>query len=118
MIEACVDEFLRTPAEIHLAPDALLDRFTEAKVEQVGPVAGLSLTRSPLSALQRAEKRLFDLFVSSLGSSRSAPFLAHSRLPCVSKVWPGAVSADALRFQSGALPHFQVSLHADDGRWR
>ena len=75
VIEACVDEFLRTPSEIHLAPDALLDRFTEAKVEQIGPVLGLSLTRSPLSLLQQAEKRLFDILVSSLALLALAPLL-------------------------------------------
>src|SRR5258708_17869003 len=66
VIEACVDAFLRTPAEIHLGPEAILDRFSEAEVAELGPISSLSLTRQPLSVLQHAEKRAFDLVVASL----------------------------------------------------
>jgi Undecaprenyl-phosphate glucose phosphotransferase len=76
VIEACVDVFLRTPAEIHLGSQAILERFKEARVVQFGPTAGLGLTRPPLTRLQRAEKRAFDLVAATLGLIALAPLLA------------------------------------------
>ena len=74
LVEACIDAFLRTPTEIHLGGEALLDRFKEARVVAFGPSAGLALTRPPLTRLQLAEKRAFDLVVASLGLVLLAPF--------------------------------------------
>jgi exopolysaccharide biosynthesis polyprenyl glycosylphosphotransferase len=76
VIEACVDVFLRTPAEIHLGSQAILERFKEARVVQFGPTAGLGLTRPPLTRLQRAEKRAFDLVAATLGLIALAPLFA------------------------------------------
>ena len=67
LIEACVDAFLRTPAEIHLGPQEILERFTEAEVAKLGPIASLSLTRRPLSTLQMIEKRIFDIVAAGFG---------------------------------------------------
>jgi Undecaprenyl-phosphate glucose phosphotransferase len=75
-IEACVDVFLRTPAEIHLGSEAVLERFKEARVVQFGPTAGLGLTRPPLTRLQRAEKRAFDIIAAALGLFALSPLLA------------------------------------------
>ena len=44
VVEACVDTFLRTPTEIHLGGEALLDRFKDARIVAFGPSAGLELT--------------------------------------------------------------------------
>jgi Undecaprenyl-phosphate glucose phosphotransferase len=74
LIEACIDAFLRTPTEIHLGGEPLLDRFKEAQIVTFGPSAGLSLTRPPLTRLQLAEKRAFDLVAASLGLLLLAPF--------------------------------------------
>jgi Undecaprenyl-phosphate glucose phosphotransferase len=74
LIEACFDAFLRTPTEIHLGGEALLDRFKEARIVTFGPSASLALTRPPLTRLQLAEKRAFDLVVASLGLILLAPF--------------------------------------------
>jgi Undecaprenyl-phosphate glucose phosphotransferase len=76
IIDACVDAFLRTPAEIHLGPEAILDRFSEAEVAQLGPISSLNLTRRPLSPLQRAEKRVFDMAISALALIVLAPLFA------------------------------------------
>jgi Undecaprenyl-phosphate glucose phosphotransferase len=76
VIEACVDSFLRTPAEIHLGPEAILDRFSDAQVAELGPISSLNLTRQPLSVLQQAEKRAFDLVVASLALLMLAPLFA------------------------------------------
>jgi Undecaprenyl-phosphate glucose phosphotransferase len=76
IIEACVDTFLRTPAEIHFGPEAILDRFSEAEVAQLGPISSLNLTRRPLSVLQRIEKRVFDVAIASLALILLAPIFA------------------------------------------
>jgi Undecaprenyl-phosphate glucose phosphotransferase len=76
VIEACVDTFLRMPAEIHLGPEAILDRFSEAEVAQLGPISSLNLTRRPLSLLQRIEKRIFDTLLASLALILLSPLLA------------------------------------------
>jgi Undecaprenyl-phosphate glucose phosphotransferase len=76
MIEACVDALIRTPAEIHLGAERLLERFGEAKVTWLGEMVGLKVTRPPLSKLQQWEKRAFDIVVASLALIALAPFFA------------------------------------------
>jgi Undecaprenyl-phosphate glucose phosphotransferase len=73
LIETCVDAFLRTPAEIHLGPEEILDRFAEAEVAKLGPIASLNLTRRPLTAVQLIEKRLFDVVIATLALIALAP---------------------------------------------
>jgi Undecaprenyl-phosphate glucose phosphotransferase len=75
-IEACVDTFLQTPAELHLGSEAVLDRFTEAEVARLGPIFSLNVTRRPLSLPQRIEKRLFDIVAASLALILLAPVFA------------------------------------------
>jgi Undecaprenyl-phosphate glucose phosphotransferase len=76
LIERCVDAFLRTPAEIHLGPEEILDRFAEAEVFKLGPIASLNITRRPLTTLQMIEKRLFDIVVASLALLALSPLFA------------------------------------------
>jgi Undecaprenyl-phosphate glucose phosphotransferase len=76
VIEACIDTFLRTPAEIHLGGETLLDRFKDARLVQFGPNAGLGLTHPPQTRLQRAEKRVFDVVAAALGLVLLAPLFA------------------------------------------
>ena len=76
IIDACVDTFLRTPAEIHLGSETILDRFSEAEVAQLGPIASLNLTRRPLSILQRVEKRVFDTAIAALALVLLSPLFA------------------------------------------
>ena len=75
LIATCVDAFIRTPVEIHLGGEALLDRFKEARVLPFGHLAALALTRPPLTLLQRAEKRAFDLLVATLSLITLAPLM-------------------------------------------
>jgi len=76
MIEACVDALIRTPAEIHLGAEGILERFGEAKVSWLGEMVGLKVTRPPLSRLQRWEKRAFDIVVATLALIALAPLFA------------------------------------------
>jgi Undecaprenyl-phosphate glucose phosphotransferase len=80
VIETCVDTFLRTPAEIHLGPEAILDRFAEAEVAQLGPISSLNLTRRPLSVLQCIEKRIFDTAIAAAALVLLAPLFAVAAL--------------------------------------
>jgi Undecaprenyl-phosphate glucose phosphotransferase len=75
-IEACVDTFLRTPAEIHLGPETILERFSEAEVANFGPIFALNLTRQPLSLLERFEKRVFDTAAALAALVLLAPLFA------------------------------------------
>ena len=59
---------------LSLASLPMLDRFKEARIVAFGPSAGLALTRPPLTRLQLAEKRAFDLVVASLSLVLLAPF--------------------------------------------
>ncbi|MBV8835286.1 MAG: exopolysaccharide biosynthesis polyprenyl glycosylphosphotransferase [Alphaproteobacteria bacterium] len=61
MIEACVDEFLKMPVEIHLGPERVLDRFDSVRIAKHGSMASLQLTRAPLNWSERMLKRLFDV---------------------------------------------------------
>src|SRR5579872_3811269 len=76
LIERCVDAFLRTPAEIHLGPEEILDRFGEAEVFKLGPISSLNVTRRPLTTIQMIEKRLFDIVAASLALIALSPFFA------------------------------------------
>ncbi|WOJ88873.1 exopolysaccharide biosynthesis polyprenyl glycosylphosphotransferase [Methylocapsa polymorpha] len=59
-IDRCINAFLRIPAALHLGSDCLLDRFTKAKVANVGPLSSLNLTL-PWSPAHVVGKRLFDI---------------------------------------------------------
>ncbi len=64
-IDACVDEFLKIPVEIHLAPERILDRFEHVRLTRHGRMASLQLTRAPLSWWERMLKRIFDVTIAS-----------------------------------------------------
>jgi Undecaprenyl-phosphate glucose phosphotransferase len=60
-IERCVEELLTIPAEIHLGPERILDRFENVRIAKFGQIASLQLTRQPLSPFEVLQKRAFDL---------------------------------------------------------
>ncbi len=75
-INQCVSELMTMPAEIHLGPERILDRFDNMRISKLGRVATLQLTRQPLSPLEVFEKRAFDLIVASGILLLFAPLLA------------------------------------------
>ena len=117
-IEACVDVFLRTPAEIHLGSEEILERFKDARVVQFGQTAGLGLTRPPLTRLQRAEKRAFDLAAASLGLIALAPLLAFVAL-CIRWEGPGPILFRQTRYGFNQEPFrifkFRTMTTMEDG---
>jgi Undecaprenyl-phosphate glucose phosphotransferase len=72
-IDACLDAFLQVPASIHLGPERVLDRFMDAHISKVAPVASLQLVRRPLSLTEVIVKRVFDLVLASVGLVLLAP---------------------------------------------
>ena len=66
MIEACVDAFLRTPAEIHLDAERLLERFEDARIVTSARTPACA-SRAAADAPAAAEKRAFDLARRALG---------------------------------------------------
>ena len=76
VIDSCTAAFLRTPAEIHLDADRLLERFGEARF--VAPRRDLRPARHPPAAdaaAARSRSALFDLAFSSAALVALAPFL-------------------------------------------
>ncbi len=76
VIETCFDVLLRTPAQIHIASDEIIDRFSEAHITQLGSLSSLSLTSAPLTVLQRLEKRIFDIISASVALIVFSPVMA------------------------------------------
>src|SRR5581483_7112467 len=79
-IEACVDEFLKMPVEIHLGPERVLDRFDSVRIAKHGSMASLQLTRAPLTWSERMLKRAFDVTVAAGILIVLAPLLALTAL--------------------------------------
>ena len=46
-IERCADTLLKLPAEVHLGPEHILDRFDEVALVKIGPISSLQLRRMP-----------------------------------------------------------------------
>ena len=75
LIESCAEAFSRTPAQLHLGAEPVLNRFPQARVSRVGDAVGLCLTSPPPSGLQRLEKRAFDLVVATAALVALSPLL-------------------------------------------
>ncbi len=73
VIESCVTAFLRVPARVHLGPESVLDRFSNAHIDRVGSISSLSLSGHPLSVLEIAAKRSFDFAAALFGIILLAP---------------------------------------------
>jgi exopolysaccharide biosynthesis polyprenyl glycosylphosphotransferase len=76
VIEASLHAFLKLPAEVHLLSDSALERFGEAKVARLGAMLGLTLTRAPLTRVERFQKRAFDVVFASAALIALAPLFA------------------------------------------
>ena len=118
MIEACVDALIRTPAEIHLGAESILERFGEAKVTWLGGMVGLQVTRPPLSRLQQWEKRAFDIVVATMALIALAPLFAAICL-LVRRETPGPALFRQKRYGFNQEPFrifkFRTMTTMDDG---
>ena len=76
VIDSCVTTFLRVPAQIHLGPERVLDRFVDARIDKIGTISSLSLGGHPLNLVEVIVKRLFDIVVSVAALALLSPLLA------------------------------------------
>ena len=76
VIDSCVTTFLRVPAQIHLGPERVLDRFVDARIDKIGTISSLSLGGHPLNLVEVIVKRLFDIVVSIAALALLSPLLA------------------------------------------
>ena len=74
-IYRCADKFMLLPAEIHLAPEQILNRFDNVQLSRLGTMSSLQLVRPPLSRIELMEKRLFDLIFAAIGLVLLTPLL-------------------------------------------
>jgi hypothetical protein len=75
IIERCAETFLALPVEIHLGPEQILHKFETVELSRLGTLASLQPTRMPLSRLEIAQKRLFDLVFAAAGLLALTPLL-------------------------------------------
>lgn len=66
LIATVADAFTVLPVSVHLGASAVIGRFSDARVAHFGTASALSLTAPPLTAMQAATKRAFDVVVASL----------------------------------------------------
>ena len=75
LIQTVVDAFTVLPVSIHLGASAVIGRFSDARVAHFGTASALSLTAPPLTRMQAATKRAFDLVVASSAVVLLSPVL-------------------------------------------
>ncbi len=73
LIERCVEQFATSSVSIHLGPQAIFDRFNDARLIKLGSMATLNLIRPPLSKMEIALKRSFDILASAVGLTLLSP---------------------------------------------
>jgi Undecaprenyl-phosphate glucose phosphotransferase len=76
LIEHCVNHFATSSVSIHLGPQAIFERFENARLSKLGSIATLNLVRPPLSRMEIALKRSFDILASLTGLIILSPILA------------------------------------------
>ena len=75
LIEHCVGHFATSSVSIHLGPQAIFERFVDAHLTKLGSINTLNLVRPPLSRLEVALKRGFDILASAFGIVVFSPLL-------------------------------------------
>jgi len=60
-IQSVSDQLRASPLPVRLLPDRTAERFLALRMVATGPIPTLEMQRSPLTALERAGKRLFDI---------------------------------------------------------
>jgi Undecaprenyl-phosphate glucose phosphotransferase len=75
VIDRCADTLRKLPAELHLGPEHILDRFEQVQLLKIGPISSLQLRRMPLSRLELLEKWALDLLLASAALLLLTPML-------------------------------------------
>ena len=114
VIDAAIQAFLRIPTSIHLGPERVLDRFSDARISKIGRVSEpQSRARSAVGLTEVMAKRVFDIVFASLGLILLSPLLLivgnrdQARQPRADHL-----SAAPIRLQPAAVPNLQIPLDA------
>jgi len=75
LIERCIEQFSTSSVSIHLGPQEIFDRFVDARLTKLGSIATLNLIRPPLTKMEIALKRSFDIVASIIGLTLLSPLL-------------------------------------------
>lgn len=70
-----VDALSQLPVTVHVIPTGLNELWASAKIADIGGTVGIQVLRRPLSQLDRAVKRAFDICVASLSLIALSPLL-------------------------------------------
>jgi len=76
LIDQCVRAFMNLPVRVELAPERVLERYSELRLGRLGSMLTLNVLRPPLGHTGRAAKRLMDIVLSSLALIVLAPLFA------------------------------------------
>jgi Undecaprenyl-phosphate glucose phosphotransferase len=118
IIERCAETFMALPVEIHVGPEQILHKFEEVRLSKFGPLTSLQLTRLPLTRMEIARKRAFDLVAAALALIALTPVL----LAVAAVVWldsPGPIFFVQRRYGFNQQPFriikFRTMRTLDDG---
>ena len=80
LINSIVCMLRALPIPVHLIPDENVSTFLAARAETLGRTFTVELQRAPLTAVERAVKRAFDVIVATTGMIVLAPFMLMTAL--------------------------------------
>jgi Undecaprenyl-phosphate glucose phosphotransferase len=75
LIQDLVEAFAVLPVSVHLGASGIIGGFSDARLARFGQTQALSVSGPPLSPLQEATKRVFDLLVAFVALVMLAPVL-------------------------------------------
>ena len=117
-LDRCIDVLSQVPAEIHLGPERILEKFEDVRISRLGPLASLQISRLPLTWFEVVLKRAFDVCAASVGLLLLLPlFLAVAIL--IKRDSPGPVFFLQRRYgfnqRTFRIVKFRTMRAADDG---
>jgi Undecaprenyl-phosphate glucose phosphotransferase len=117
-IQRCAETFLSLPVEIHIGPEPILHKFEEVKLSKLGPLTSLQLTRRPLTRMEIARKRTFDLAAAAAALIALTPvLLVVAALVCLDSPGPAFFVQRRYGFnqQPFRIIKFRTMRTLDDG---
>jgi polysaccharide biosynthesis protein PslA len=76
LIQDVVNAFSELPVTVHLGASNVIGTFSDARIARFGQASALSLTLPPLTPMQAAAKRCFDVVLAGLAIILLSPVLA------------------------------------------
>jgi Undecaprenyl-phosphate glucose phosphotransferase len=73
LIDSCVRAFMNLPVRVELAPERLLERYSDLRLGRLGAMPTLNVLRPPMGHTGRAAKRAMDIIFSATALVLLAP---------------------------------------------